>query len=49
MKTYAGIDLHSNNNFVGVINDKVRPLALENQLFSDLNLQYTNICFVYFN
>ncbi|MCP4419100.1 MAG: IS110 family transposase, partial [Chloroflexi bacterium] len=26
MKTYAGIDLHSSNNFVGVINDKDKIL-----------------------
>ena len=26
MQTYAGIDLHSSNNFVGVINDKDKIL-----------------------
>ena len=26
MQTYAGIDLHSSNNFIGVINDKDKIL-----------------------
>ena len=27
METYAGIDLHSSNNFIGVINEKIKSFT----------------------
>ena len=28
METYAGIDLHSSNNFIGVINERTKVIFL---------------------
>jgi hypothetical protein len=46
MKVYAGIDLHSSNNYIGIINENDERLyqkRLPNQLVKDIGVRPTHL------